>query len=174
MFRETSGGHQRVGNVRGGAMTTTQLQERTHRPLDTAAPAAEKHDLRDPRYQAFWLLRIGYTAIPLTMGIDKFFNGLVYWPKYLADWIDNIAPGTAQQFMYFVGGVEILAGILVALKPRYAAYVVAAWLAGIVINIFSYGEWLDVGVRDLGLLGGALVLGRLASVYDPPLRFSTR
>jgi uncharacterized membrane protein YphA (DoxX/SURF4 family) len=157
-------------------MATTELRERTTTTQwEAATPvAAAPHDLRDPRYQAFWLLRIGYTAIPLTMGIDKFFNGLVYWPKYLADWIDNIAPGTAQQFMYFVGGVEILAGILVALKPRYAAYVVAAWLAGIVINLFSYGEWYDVGVRDLGLLGGALVFGRLASVYDPPLRFRSR
>jgi hypothetical protein len=72
--------------------------------------------------------------------------------------------------MYGVGGVEILAGILVLLKPRYAAYIVAAWLAGIVINLFSYGEYYDVAVRDLGLMAGALVLGRLASVYDPPLR----
>jgi uncharacterized membrane protein YphA (DoxX/SURF4 family) len=127
-------------------------------------------DRRDPRYQAFWMMRLGYTAIPLTMGIDKFFNGLVYWPKYLADWVDNIMPGTAQQFMYFVGGVEIVAGLLVLLKPRYAAYVVAAWLAGIVINLLSYGEWYDVAVRDIGLLAGALVLGRLAAVYDPPLR----
>jgi hypothetical protein len=76
--------------------------------------------------------------------------------------------------MYFVGIVEIAAGILVALRPRYAAYVVAAWLAGIVINLFSYGQWYDVGVRDLGLLGGALVLGRLAAVYDPPLQFRRR
>src|SRR3954447_387151 len=124
---------------------------------------------RDPRYQAFWMLRLGYTVIPLTMGIDKFFNGLVYWPKYLADWIDNIAPRTTQQFMYFVGVVEIVAGILVLLKPRYAAYVVAAWLAGIVINLFSYGRWYDVGVRDVGLMLGALALGRLASYYAPPL-----
>jgi uncharacterized membrane protein YphA (DoxX/SURF4 family) len=154
---------------------TTHLEARTERQWDTAVPtAADRHGLRDPRYQAFWLLRIGYTAIPLTMGIDKFFNGLVYWPKYLADWINNILPGTAQQMMYAVGVVEIVAGILVALKPRYAAYVVAAWLAGIMIDIFSYGKWLDVGVRDLGLLGGALVLGRLASVYDPPLRFRRR
>jgi uncharacterized membrane protein YphA (DoxX/SURF4 family) len=139
-----------------------------------ARPAPDAVDLagerRDPRYQAFWLMRLGYTAIPLTMGIDKFFNGLVYWPKYLADWIDNIVPGTAQQFMYFVGGVEILAGLLVLLKPRYAAYIVAAWLAGIVVNLLSYGEWYDVAVRDLGLLTGALVLGRLAAVYDAPLR----
>ena len=157
-------------------MATSQLHERAAPVTDgarlQAAPAAA--DLSDPRYQAFWLLRLAYTAIPLTMGIDKFFNGLVYWPKYLADWIDNIVPGTAQQFMYFVGGVEILAGILVLLKPRYAAYIVAAWLAGIVINLFSYGKWYDVGVRDLGLMGGALVLGRLASVYDPPLRLRRR
>jgi len=123
----------------------------------------------DARYQAFMLLRIGYTVLPLAMGIDKFFNAMVSWPKYLADWIDNIAPGTAQQFMYFVGAVEILAGLLVVLKPRYAAYIVAAWLAGIVINLFSYGEWWDVGVRDIGLMLGALTLGRLASYYDPPL-----
>lgn len=154
-------------------MSTTIQRER--RGLRTRpAPAADvsaASSWSDPRYQAFWMLRLGYTAIPLTMGIDKFFNGLVYWPKYLADWIDNIAPGTAQQFMYFVGIVEIIAGVLVLLKPRYAAYVVAAWLAAIVINLFSYGEWYDVAVRDIGLMAGALVLARLASVYDPPLRF---
>ncbi len=154
-------------------MATSQLRERAARlsPSVQAQPAAvAPHDLRDPRYQAFWMLRLAFTAIPLTMGIDKYFNGLVYWPKYLADWIHNILPGTPQQVMYGVGGVEILAGILVLLKPRYAAYIVAAWLAGIVINLFSYGEYYDVAVRDLGLMGAALVLGRLASVYDPPLR----
>src|SRR5438045_8720277 len=154
-------------------MATSQLRERavTRGPRDQVqAPMAAPHDLRDPRYQAFWMLRLAFTAIPLTMGIDKFFNGLVFWPKYLADWIDNIAPGTAQQFMYFVGVVEIVAGVLVLLKPRYAAYIVAAWLAGTVINLFSYREWYAVAVRALRLLAGALVLGRLASVYDPPFR----
>ena len=152
-------------------MATTLSRERQVSPaIGMAAAAVAPRDVRDPRYQAFWLLRLGYTLIPLTMGIDKFFNGLVHWPKYLADWIANILPGTPQQIMYGVGVVEIIAGILVMLKPRYAAYLVAAWLAGIVINLFSYGEWLDVAVRDLGLLGGALVLGRLASVYDPPFR----
>jgi uncharacterized membrane protein YphA (DoxX/SURF4 family) len=149
-------------------MSTTLDRSRTalgRRP----AVAARSEAWRDSRYQAFWLMRIGYTVLPLAMGIDKFFNGMVYWPKYLADWIDNIAPGTAQQFMYFVGGVEILAGVLVLLKPRYAAYVVAAWLAGIVINLFSYGKYWDVGVRDVGLMLGALTLARLAAHYDPPL-----
>jgi hypothetical protein len=158
MFAETRGGHLRRNSEKRLEMATSQLHERAAPVTDgarlQAAPAAA--DLSDPRYQAFWLLRLAYTAIPLTMGID------------------NIVPGTAQQFMYFVGGVEILAGILVLLKPRYAAYIVAAWLAGIVINLFSYGKWYDVGVRDLGLMGGALVLGRLASVYDPPLRLRRR
>ena len=125
----------------------------------------------DPRFQAFMTLRLGYTVLPLAMGIDKFFNAMVSWPQYLADWIDNIMPGTAQDFMYFVGAVEILAGVLILLKPRYAAYIVAAWLLGIVVNLWSYGEYWDVSVRDLGLMLGALTLGRLASVYDPPLRF---
>jgi len=120
----------------------------------------------DPRYQAFMVLRVGFTTLPLVMGIDKFFNTLTSWPQYLADWIDNIVPGTAQQLMYVVGGVEILAAILVAVRPRYGAYIVAAWLAGIIINLVSYGEWYDIAVRDLGLMLGALALGRLASVYD--------
>ena len=115
-------------------------------------------------------MRIGYTVLPIAMGIDKFFNSMVYWPQYLAGWIDDIAPGTAQQFMYFVGAVEILAGLLVLLKPRYAAYIVAAWLAGIVVNLWSYPGWWDIGLRDFGLMLGALTLARLASVYDPPLR----
>jgi uncharacterized membrane protein YphA (DoxX/SURF4 family) len=129
---------------------------------------------RDPRYQAFWTLRLGFTVLPIAMGIDKFYNAMTYWPQYLADWIDNIMPGTAQDFMYFVGAVEILAGVLVLLKPRYAAYIVAAWLLGIVVNLWSYGEWWDISVRDFGLMLGALTLARLARVYDPPLRFLRR
>ena len=124
----------------------------------------------DPAYQAFTLLRITFTVAPIAFGLDKFFNGMVDWEKYLAPWINRLMPGTGHSFMLFVGIVEIIAGVLVLLKPRYAAYVVAAWLAGIVVNLFSYGEWYDVAVRDLGLMAGALVLGRLASVYDPPLR----
>jgi uncharacterized membrane protein YphA (DoxX/SURF4 family) len=121
----------------------------------------------DPRYQAFWLLRLGFTAAPVWMGIDKFFNLMVYWPQYLADWAN---PGNAQHFMYFVGVLEIVAGIVVLLKPRYGAWLVAAWLAGIVINLLSYSGWYDIAVRDFGLMLAALTLARLASVYDPPIR----
>jgi len=155
-------------------VSTTLGQMTTQRPGSGSAEAVPLEPAvsrwHDPRFQAFVTLRIGYTVLPLAMGIDKYFNAMVSWPKYLADWIQNILPGTAQQIMYGVGAVEILAGILVALKPRYAAYIVAAWLLGIVINLWSYGEWWDIGVRDVGLMLGALTLARLASVYDPPIR----
>jgi hypothetical protein len=127
-------------------------------------------DWRDPRYQAFAIMRLAFTVAPIAFGIDKYFNVLVHWPKYLAPWINNIAPGSGQDFMYFVGAVEILAGIVVAIKPRYGAYLVAGWLAGIVINLLSYSGFYDVALRDFGLMLGALTLARLAAVYDPPLK----
>jgi uncharacterized membrane protein YphA (DoxX/SURF4 family) len=150
---------------------STTLGQTTTRPGAGSGEAVELEASRwhDPRFQAFWTMRLGYTVLPLAMGIDKFFNAMVSWPKYLADWIStDVLPGTPQQIMYGVGVVEIVAGILVFLKPRYAAYIVAAWLLGIVINLWSYGEWWDISVRDFGLMLGALALGRLARVYDPP------
>jgi DoxX len=131
-------------------------------------------DWRDARYQAFALMRLAFTIAPIAFGLDKFFNVLVHWPNYLAPWINDIAPGTGQQFMYFVGGTEILAGIIVALKPRYGAYVVAAWLAGIIVNLLTYSGYYDIALRDFGLMLAALTLGRLASVYDAPLRLRRR
>jgi uncharacterized membrane protein YphA (DoxX/SURF4 family) len=125
---------------------------------------------RDPRFQAFLLLRIGFAAAPILFGLDKFLNVMVDWPQYLAPWINDIVPGSGQEFMYVTGAVEILAGLAVAVKPRYGAYLVAGWLAGIIVNLLSYSGWYDIALRDFGLLLGALTLARLASVYDPPLR----
>ena len=122
----------------------------------------------DPRFQAFMLLRLGFAVAPIAFGIDKFANVLVDWPIYLAPWINDIAPGSGQDFMYVVGAVEIVAGIAVALKPRYGAYLVAGWLAGIILNLLTYSGYYDIALRDFGLLLGALTLARLASVYDPP------
>ena len=138
-------------------------------PAPAPAPRDAAADRHDPRYQAFLLLRIAFTVAPIAFGLDKFFNVLVDWPTYLAPWIDDIAPGSAQDFMYFVGVIEIVAGVLVALKPRYAAYVVAAWLAGIIFNLLTASGFDDIALRDFGLMLGALTLARLASVYDPPL-----
>jgi uncharacterized membrane protein YphA (DoxX/SURF4 family) len=152
---------------------TTATDRASAAGRDALAPGAggagAPADWRDPRYQAFALLRIAFTVAPIAFGLDKFFNLLVHWPKYLAPWINDIAPGSAQQFMYFVGAIEIVAGVLVALKPRYGAYVVAAWLAGIVVNLLTYSGFYDIALRDFGLMLGALTLARLAAVYDPPL-----
>ncbi len=133
---------------------------------------ATKADWHDPRYQAFALLRLAFTVAPIAFGLDKFFNVLVDWPTYLAPWINDLAPGSAQDFMYVVGAIEIVAGVAVALKPRYGAYVVAAWLGGIILSLLTYSGYYDVALRDFGLMLGALTLARLASVYDPPLRAS--
>ena len=125
---------------------------------------------REAGYQAYLMLRLAFAVAPIALGLDKFFNVMVDWPVYLAPWINDIAPGSGQDFMYLVGAVEILAGVLVALKPRYGAPVVAAWLAGIIINLLTVPGFYDVALRDFGLLLGALTLARLALSYDPPLK----
>jgi uncharacterized membrane protein YphA (DoxX/SURF4 family) len=122
----------------------------------------------DPGYQAFLLLRIGFAVAPILFGLDKFFDVLVNWEIYLAPWINDIVPGSAADAMYAVGAIEIAAGLAVAVKPRYAAYLVAAWLAGIIVNLLTLSGYYDIALRDFGLLIGALSLARLASRYDPP------
>ena len=139
-------------------------------------PSSEARALpwRDGRFQAYVLLRAGFAAAPILFGLDKFFDVLVDWPIYLAPWVNDVAPGSAQDFMYFVGAVEILAGLAVAVKPRYGAYLVAAWLGGIIVNLLSHSGYYDIALRDFGLMLGALSLARLAAVYDPPLRRAAR
>jgi uncharacterized membrane protein YphA (DoxX/SURF4 family) len=122
----------------------------------------------DPAYQGFMLLRIGFTVAPIVFGLDKFFNVLVDWTQYLAPWINDIILGSASDAMYLVGVVEIAAGVIVGMKPRYGAYIVAAWLAGIIVNLLTYSGYYDIALRDFGLMLGALTLARLASLYDPP------
>jgi hypothetical protein len=122
----------------------------------------------DPAYQAFWLLRIGFAAAPILFGLDKFFDVMVNWEVYLAPWIDDIVPGSAADAMYAVGAVEIVAGLVVLLKPRYGAYLVAAWLGGIIINLLTHSGYYDIALRDFGLMLGALTLARLAVKFDPP------
>lgn len=133
-------------------------------------------DRRDPTFQAYVVLWVGYIVLPIVMGVDKFTNWMTFWPKYLwigfPHFLGHVSP---QHFMYGVGVIEIAAGILVFLLPRYAPYVVAAWLAGIITNlvIYSWAEgghtqvYWDVALRDFGLMLGALALARLAAVYAP-------
>jgi uncharacterized membrane protein YphA (DoxX/SURF4 family) len=122
---------------------------------------------RDPAYQVFLLLRSGFTLAPILFGLDKFFNWTVDWPQYLAPWIDDIAPGSAQDFMYFVGVVEIVAGLAVLAVPWIGAFLVAGWLGGIIVNLLTNDppEYYDIALRDFGLFLAALALGRLALAF---------
>jgi hypothetical protein len=113
--------------------------------------------------QAFRLLRSVFTVAPILFGLDKFAGVLTDWDRYLAPGINDLLPGSAHQVMLIVGVVEIAAGILVALAPRIGGYVVAAWLAGIILNLLLIGNYYDVALRDFGLLVGALALARLAT-----------
>jgi uncharacterized membrane protein YphA (DoxX/SURF4 family) len=149
-------------------VSTATLTGRSGRaPAITAASVVERAK-DDAGYQAFLLLRIGFAALPILFGLDKFFEVLVNWEIYLAPWINDIVPGSATDAMYAIGVIEIVAGIAVAVKPRYGAYLVAAWLGGIVVNLLTYSGYYDIALRDFGLMVGALTLARLASRYDPP------
>ena len=118
----------------------------------------------DPAFQAFTLLRIGFTVAPILFGLDKFTHLLADWTMYLAPVATAVVPLPAQTIMYVVGVVEIAAGLAVALKPRFGALLVAAWLLGIIVNLVVLGSFYDVALRDFGLLVGALALNRLSLI----------
>lgn len=121
---------------------------------------------KNPGYQAFWALRIGFTAVPLLMGIDKFANVMTNdWTKYLANPFNDIIPGNAADAMHIIGVVEIIAAVVVLLLPRLGAPVVALWLAGIIINLLIVRGYGDVALRDFGLMLCAIVLARLAFAF---------
>ena len=131
-----------------------------------AAPFPSREAVRsDPAVQAFLLLRIAFTVAPILFGLDKFAGVLTDdWTKYLATQFNDLIPGSAQDAMYMVGVVEIVAGLLVAINPRIGGLVVAAWLAGIIVNLLLVGGYGDIALRDFGLLLGALTLSRLATM----------
>ena len=119
---------------------------------------------RDPAAQAFLLLRIAFTVAPILFGIDKFAEVLTNdWTRYLAVEFNDILPGSAQDGMYVVGVVEIVAGVVVLVAPRFGGLLVAGWLAGIIVSLLLVGGYGDIALRDFGLLLGALTLARLAS-----------
>jgi hypothetical protein len=143
---------------------TTSHAGAAHAPAD---------QLKDPTFQAYTLLRVVFTVAPIVFGLDKFFNLLTYrtpptpgvhphWSMYLAGWIHNLVPGSADQCMYIVGVIEVAAGVLVAVAPRIGAWVVAAWLAGIIVDLLTVSGYYDIALRDFGLLVGAVALARLA------------
>ena len=135
-------------------------------PADHALHAREMQ----PAKQAFLLLRTVFTVAPILFGLDKFTNILADWTVYLAPQATAIVPLPPQTFMYVVGVVEIVAGIAVAIRPRFGSLLVGAWLAGIIINLLLLGSFFDVALRDFGLLVGALALNRLAAGNGHPDR----
>lgn len=140
-------------------MTTTTADRMVAR--DTT-----ERSLDNPAFQAFTLLRVAFTVAPILFGLDKFLDWLVDWRIYLAPEINDIVPGTAHQVMLAVGVIEIVAGLVVALRPKFGGYLVAAWLAGIIVNLLLQADFYDIALRDFGLLLGALSLARLATAFD--------
>jgi uncharacterized membrane protein len=124
--------------------------------------SASEHTTNRGADEAFLLLRTVFTAAPILFGLDKFTNLMTDWSAYLAPWINDIVPGSGTQAMYVVGVIEIVAGVLVAVRPRWGAPVVAAWLVGIIIDLLTLGDFYDVALRDFGLFVAAVALWRLA------------
>jgi hypothetical protein len=118
-----------------------------------------------PAYQAYQILHVAFVVAPLLAGIDKFFHVLCNWDQYLAPWMARLSPIGGHNLMLAVGVVEIFAALLVALKPRWGAPVVAAWLLLIIVNLVSMGTYFDVALRDLGLALGAVALWRLSEEF---------
>jgi hypothetical protein len=133
------------------------------RPIPVPTPSVLR---RDPAAQAFLLLRIAFTVAPILFGLDKFAGFMIDdWTKYLAPEFNDLIPGSAQDAMHMVGAVEIAAGLVVALSPRFGGLLVAGWLAGIIVSLLLVGGYADIALRDFGLLVGALALSRLASAH---------
>src|SRR3954470_16687786 len=121
---------------------------------------------RDPVAQAFLIMRIAFTVAPILVGLDKFANVLTDdWTRYLATQFNDLIPGNASDAMHIVGVVEIVAGLVVAVIPRFGGLLVAAWLGGIILNLLLVGGDGDIALGDFGLLLGALSLNRLATAF---------
>jgi hypothetical protein len=120
-----------------------------------------------PAYQAYVMLHVGFAALPIIAGADKFFHLLVNWDQYLAPVATQVLPVSGHTFMLVVGVIEIAAGLLVAMRPRIGAYVVALWLWGIIANLLLIPGFYDIALRDFGLSVGALALARLSPEFNP-------
>jgi len=128
--------------------------------------AADVNSKSKPSYQAYQILHLGFTVAPILMGLDKFLGLLVNWDQYLPGFANRMLGGHGHEFMYVVGVIEIVAGIGVWLMPRFFAYVVAAWLGLIIVNLLMIPGYFDVALRDFGLLLAAIALGRLSQEYS--------
>jgi hypothetical protein len=169
-------GSHRHPSIGGNSMQQTLVRTDRQNPIIAGRLGPFPGDPRDPAFQAFLLLWIGFTVAPILFGIDKFFNWMTFWPNYLwAGFPHLLGHVSPQHFMYAVGVIEMAAGILVFLLPRFAPYVIALWLGGIITNLVIISAargghtnvFWDIALRDFGLLLAALALARLAATYAP-------
>ena len=133
--------------------------------VPSSTPTSTRAAHHGPAYQAYQILHFAFVVAPVLAGLDKFFHLLVNWDKYLAPIVNRILGGHGHAFMLVVGVIEIVAGIGVALWPRLFAYVVCAWLLGIIVNLLLIPGYYDIALRDLGLALGALALARLSHEF---------
>ena len=119
-----------------------------------------------PSYQAYQILHLAFTVAALVAGADKFFHFLVNWDQYVSPLVTRLLPISAHTFMLAVGGIEIIAGLLVAFMPAVGGVIVGVWLCGIIVNLLSMQAYYDIALRDLGLALGAFALARLATEFD--------
>lgn len=144
-------------------MPGTRLLEPARARVEPAAPRARTFSAARSAYAC---LKAGYIALPILAGVDKFTRFMADWDMYLASPIQRMLPVSGDVFMYGVGVIEILAGLLVAFRPSVGAWVVAAWLGGITINLLLPPGYYDIALRDIGLIFGACALGYLARDVD--------
>jgi hypothetical protein len=162
-----------IGSHRASTGLLSRLKER-HMSESIAIQAEgsfrERKDLIEvssrPAHQAYQILHITYAVVPIITGVDKFFHLLCNWDLYLAPVIARLSPIGGHSLMLVIGVVEIIAGLVVAFKPKYGGYLVAAWLWGIIINLFLIPGFFDVAFRDFGLSLGALALARLSREFS--------
>ena len=133
--------------------------------MNTTAAQSHAASTSSPAYQAYWILHVGFTVAPILAGLDKFTHLLVNWDQYLPGVVANASPIQPHTLMLIAGVIEIVAGIGVWLKPRIFAYVVAAWLVVIIINLLLIPGYFDIALRDFGLFLAALALARLSQEY---------
>ena len=134
------------------------------RPVPLPRAEALRHD---PAAQAFLLLRVVFTVAPIVFGLDKFAHVMNdHWAMYLAPEFNDLIPGSAADAMHLVGVVEIAAGLVVAVVPRFGGLLVAAWLGGIIVSLLLAGGYGDIALRDFGLLAGAVSLSLLAGAQE--------
>ena len=134
--------------------------------MDATARTTVDKVASSPAYQAYRILHFGLVVAPILAGLDKFFHLLVNWDQYLPQVVAKMSPVPGHTLMLVVGVIEIVAGIGVAIKPRIFAYVVAAWLGVIIINLLLIPGYFDIALRDFGLLLAALALGALSQQFD--------